>query len=351
MKISFSKSLLDILSLKNGFLEKNDHHLKDALLINQKYNLQDLRKQCKNCQLTLKQNYFDFTNHGVNYKICEECGHLNGERDDSIEFTQWLYKDDGGSHYSENYLEDYESRVSNIYLPKAKFLKDSLMDCCGVKTFSLSDFGCGGGHFVHSLSTLGVKANGFDISDQLINLASKVWDNSNKFSVKPPFLRLSSEDDLIREIIRCESDVISFTGALEHLMNPNNALQAFVDSSSKYFFFSVPLFSLSTFIENVSSNTFPRHLSGGHTHLYTHESIDYFCNKYSFEKVSQWHFGTDAMDLRRSLIVETAKKGMSESAKELLEKKFLSPSITNEIQQVLDKHFGGSETHMLIKKR
>ena len=36
---------------------------------------------------------------------------------------------------------------------------------------------------------------------------------------------------------------------------------------------------------------------------------------------------------------------------ELLEKKFLSPSITNEIQQVLDKHFGGSETHMLIKKR
>ena len=351
MKISFSKSLIDILSIKNGFMEANDEHLRNSLLINQKYNLQELRKQCKNCQFPLRQNYSDFSNHGVNYKICEECGHLNGERDDSIEFTQWLYKDDGGTNYSPNYLDDYKNRISNIYLPKAKYLKDSLRDFCGVKTFSLSDFGCGGGHFVHALSSLDIKARGFDISAKLINLASKVWNQSDKFSAKPPFLCLSSEDDLISEIISSESDVISFIGVLEHLMNPINALEAFVDSSSKYMYFSVPLFSLSTFIENVSSNTFPRQLSGGHTHLYTHESIDYFCNKYSFEKVSEWHFGTDALDLRRSLIIETVKNGMSDSAKKLLEKKFLSPSITNEIQQVLDKHLGGSETHMLIKKR
>ena len=343
--------MLDILSIKNGFLEQNDEHLRNSLSINQQYNRQDLRKLCKNCQLPLRQNYSDFTNHGVNYKICEECSHLNGERDDSIKFTQWLYKDDGGSNYPSNYLDDYENRVSNIYLPKAKYLIDSLRDFCGVKTFSLSDFGCGGGHFVHALSSLGIKAKGVDISDQLIEFANKVWNQSNKFADEPPFLCLSSEDDLIREIIRSESDVISFIGVLEHLMNPVNALEAFVDSSAKYMFFSVPLFALSTFIENVSSNTFPRVLSGGHTHLYTHESIDYFCNKYSFEKVSEWHFGADAMDLRRSLIVETVKNGMSESAKELLENKYFSPSIANEIQQVLDKHFGGSETHMLIKKR
>ena len=81
-------------------MEANDEHLRNSLLINQKYNLQELRKQCKNCQFPLRQNYSDFSNHGVKYKICEECGHLNGDRSDSIEFTQWLYKDDGGTNYS-----------------------------------------------------------------------------------------------------------------------------------------------------------------------------------------------------------------------------------------------------------
>ena len=283
LKTSFSKSLLDILSIKKDFLIQNDEHLKKTLRVYDKYNHQKLRSHCKNCQLPLDKDHYDIQSHGVKYKICKECGHFNWDREDSSEFTEWLYKNDGGSNYSNNYLNNYHSRISNIYLPKATYLKDSLSEICGIKNFSLHDFGCGGGHFVYACNSLGIKAKGVDISVELINLASKYWDQSQEFDENPPFSTVSSEDELIREIAGSKSDVISFIGVLEHLMNPNNALKAFIKSRAKYMYFSVPLFSLSVFIENICRNTFPRQLIGGHTHLYTHESIDYFCNKYSFE--------------------------------------------------------------------
>ena len=61
--------MIDILSIKNGFMEANDEHLRNSLLINQKYNLQELRKQCKNWQFPVRQNYYDFTNLGVYWTL------------------------------------------------------------------------------------------------------------------------------------------------------------------------------------------------------------------------------------------------------------------------------------------
>lgn len=62
-------------------------------------------------------------------------------------------------------------------------------------------------------------------------------------------------------------------GVLEHVYNPSEYLKAFKVSNAKYLFFKVPLLSLTTFIENLNQKTFPRQLSGGHTHLFTYDSI------------------------------------------------------------------------------
>lgn len=342
---------MDIASIKQEFLDENDKHLENIQEISKKYNLQKERVFCKNCGASLKKQQKDFINHGTIYKICEKCSHLNGDKEDTTEYTEWLYKNEGGSNYSNNYLKSYEKRVSNIYLPKVRYLKNSLEELCGLQNFSIFDIGCGGGHFVYSSNILGIPAKGIDISAQLIKLASEFWESSDAFNTKPPFACIDSEEELIKEIRESKSEVISLIGVLEHLMNPNDALKAFAISDSKYMFFAVPLFSLATFIENVSKNTFPRHLSGGHTHLYTHESINYFCEKFNFQKISKWHFGMDAMDLRRALIVETTKNGTSKRARKLIEDKLFSPIMMNEIQEVLDRHLGGSDVHMLIGKK
>ena len=349
MKTLFGKSLTDIASLKSDFMTENDQYLTNQLSIYQKYNQQIIRINCKNCSTKLKDSS-DIENHGIKYKICRICGHFNGEKEDSLDFAKWLYQDNDGENYSDFYLGNYQERVSKIYLPKAQYLKDSLKEIENLNDFSINDFGCGGGHFVFAANLLGIKASGFDISNNLINTASKAWKISNKFQNNPPFLALKSEDDLISKIKNSDTDVLSFIGVLEHLTNPQMALEAFLDSKAKYLYFSVPLFSLSVFVENIHKNTFPRQISGGHTHLYTHESINYFCNKYSFKKISQWHFGTDVMDLRRSMINETCKNGTSEFARKILEEKIFTPDIMNKMQLALDENFSGSEIHMLISK-
>ena len=65
----------------------------------------------------------------------------------------------------------------------------------------------------------------------------------------------------------------------EHLVEPDKIMNSFVKSKIKYLYIAVPLFSLSTFIENSFTNVFPRQLSGGHTHLYTEKSINYLAKK------------------------------------------------------------------------
>lgn len=42
--------------------------------------------------------------------------------------------------------------------------------------------------------------------------------------------------------------------------------------------------------------SFNRQLSGGHTHLYSKESINYFCKEFGFNIVGEWYFGTDVLD-------------------------------------------------------
>lgn len=352
MEVKFSKSLLDISEIKKDFLNDNENLLLRTKSLNEIYNKQPSRKSCKNCnsKIEIKENKFDFKNHEIEYHICPICGHLNGSKEDTEEFTEFLYKSDGGTNYSSNYLKNYNERIKKIYLPKANYLIDSLNNIAKISNYEIDDFGCGGGHFVNALFSIGIKSRGYDISEELISLASEFWKNSEFKNIKNPFKKVDSEQDLISKIKATKSMVVCFIGVLEHLRSPEKAIKAFIESDAKYIFFSVPLFSLSVFIENVFNNSFPRQLTPGHTHLYTHESIDYICRNYKLKKISQWHFGTDSMDLRRSLLVECVKNKTSQKAINLLKDKYFNPEIMDQFQKILDNNFAGSETHMLLSK-
>ena len=135
---------------------------------------------------------------------------------------------------------------------------------------------------------------------------------------------------------------------LEHLTDPNLLLKAFKKSNATYLYISVPLFSLSVFLENSFKNVFPRQLSGGHTHLYTEKSLNFLAKKYKLKIIGEWWFGTDFADLYRSLRnsgkIVNKKIFLNEINKKLF-------SVIDELQSVLDKNKICSEVHMVFKKK
>ena len=78
-----------------------------------------------------------------------------------------------------------------------------------------------------------------------------------------------------------------------------------VIKTTNYLFISVPTFSFSVFLENANQDIFPRQLSGGHTHLYTEESLNYLAKKNKLKIIAEWWFGSDMADLLRTIYVKS----------------------------------------------
>ena len=145
-----------------------------------------------------------------------------------------------------------------------------------------------------------------------------------------------------------KANTLSLIHVLEHLVEPDKLMNSFVRSKIKYLYIAVPLFSLSTFIENSFPNIFPRQLSGGHTHLYTEKSLNYLANKYNLKIIGEYWFGTDFPDLMRSLINSGSISNKKIYAQQLNNKfsKFI-----DELQSILDKNKVCSEVHMVLEKK
>ena len=332
--IKFSKSYENIFKLKKDFYDSNKINLKNAIKINNEYKKQPLRKYCKNCGS--KKIKIFIKNFNIPYKLCSSCGHLNGAYKDTKVFAKKLYNSNDGKKYSKNYLNDFNTRVENIYIPKVDFLKKVVK-----KRISLLDLGCGAGHFVKALEQKGIFAIGYDTSKDLCKLGNKKLKKNKIYSVN--FEKIY---DIVEN--NSEFNTLSLIGVLEHLTDPNKLLNSFKKSKIRYLYICVPLFSLSSFLENSFPNVFPRQLSGGHTHLYTEKSLNYLANKYNLKIVGEYWFGTDFPDLMRSLINSGNIINKKIYSKELYKKfsKFI-----DELQFVLDKNKVCSQVHMVFENK
>ncbi len=329
--IQFSKPLGDLVTLKKDFYLKNELHLKNSLKINSKYLKEKERKNCKICNHKL--DGFDFISHKIKYKLCNRCNHLNGKHIDSKKFINWLYKDSGGKNYSKNYLKNYQKRVNSIYLPKIEFLKKTIRK----KQFSVIDFGSGGGHFLRACEMRKIKALGYEPSKILCNLGKKKLKKNKIHNV--------SMDYIYKKIVNEKADCLSLIGVLEHLEEPHKILEIFKKSKIKYLYISVPLFSFTSIIEHISPKIFPRWLSGGHTHLFTKESLSFLSKKYNFKIVGEWWFGLDFADLFRTIIVSSKNNKKFNKLVETYYSKYI-----DEFQSILDKNKISNEVHLIFKK-
>jgi hypothetical protein len=329
----YSKSYENILKIKQDFYNNNELNLKIAIKINNFLKKQKKRLDCKICKK--KINSFFIKNFGIRYSLCSRCNHLNGEYEDTNKFANWLYYSQSGNNYSRNYLNDYNKRVKNIYIPKVDFLKKVIK-----KNFSLFDFGAGGGHFLKALEIKNIKAIGFEPNLSLCKLG-------NRFLKKNIIKNISFDESILQIKDIKKFDVISLIGVMEHLTDPISFLKIFKNSRFEYLYISVPLFSLTTFIENNFKNVFPRVLAGGHTHLFTKESLYFLANKFKLKIVGEWWFGTDIPDLYRSFL----------QSKNCIDKKIYNYNlekylfrIADSLQTVIDKHEICSSVHMIFKK-
>ena len=334
--IKFSKPYRDIFDLKKDYIDENLINLNISNRINKKYSNQPLRKKCKNCGFKLSKTYFK--QFKIEYSLCDKCGHLNGNKQDTKKFTDWLYSEKKSDNYESQkfYLDkDFDDKVKKIYLPKVNFLKKVLKN-----KINVLEIGSGGGHFLKALEIKGISGIGYEVSKYLSKLG-------NKNLKKNQLIQESMDNTYKKVLLNKGANVLALIGVLEHLNKPNYIIELFKKSKIKYLYMSVPLFSLSTLIENSFKKVYPRQLSSGHTHLYTKKSLDFLSKKNNFSIVGEWWFGSDFADLYRSLIVSSSNRNQKKYSQSF---NYLLLNYLDSLQSVLDKNKVCSEVHMVFKK-
>lgn len=342
----YGKSAGPLLALKQSFFSENDYLLARGRHLNELYAQQPLRRNCKNCNTSLGEA--DFSKLGVSYALCPCCGHLNGLHEDSASFCKAVYTDDGGAGYARTYSavdrESYLQRVRDIYRPKAAFLREAI-EGLGEDAMALSyvDLGAGSGYFVTALRDIGISnAFGFEVSATQVELANHM--------AKEPILRQHALDETAVLARTSNADVVSLIGVLEHVRQPRDILGALrANPRLRYLFISVPTFSPCVFFEMVFPTVMNRQLSGAHTHLYTESSLKWMAEEFGMKQVAAWWFGTDVVDLFRSVAVRLNQEPATNSMGTHWATMF-APLI-DELQLAIDKRHLSSEVHLLYRLR
>ncbi len=342
MNRKYGKPVGDIVKIKNDFFEHNDKMLEmsafqaDALLCQPK------RTQCKICHTPITGEKL-YTSQRMGYYLCEKCGHLNSEFEDTDDFANRVYiQDSYENNYSEADREKYENRLNTIYIPKAEFLLNSLKeDGIEARDVHLLDDGAGSGYFVRAMRKLGADANGIEISSAQVEFANTMAGEE--------ILRQVDSENIAPIISETKCNVLSFIGVFEHIINLDEILKCIKENQDvKYVYLSVPMFSMSCVFEASHQKSYNRHAGGTHTHLFSDSSLKYMAEEMGFEEASSWKFGSDMMDLYRMLCVSLDQNGNS-ALKDYFAPKFLS--MLDDLQMVVDKSEFASEIHLLLRRK
>jgi hypothetical protein len=345
-KKRYGKPSDTLIKQKKDFFENSDKYLERQQVFTLLYKKQPKRKECKNCLFRLAT--FDFIKDGIGYALCNRCNHLNGIYEDSDDFCHAVYtKNSGSEYYAQDYfsknLNEYNFCVETVYRPKAEFLLTSLREQnINLNDLSFADIGAGSGYFIAALKSFGLeKVSGYEVSETQVKLANNIiGENIIKQHV------LEDIDDIVKTV---EAEIVSMIGVLEHLQSPRQVLRALKNNKNvKYLFVSVPLFSLSVYFETSFPHIYHRQLSGGHTHLYTEESLRYMCKEFDLVSIAEWWFGTDIVDLYRSVYVNLVKMKSSGKIINNWQKTFLP--LIDSVQLEVDKKHLSDEVHMVLKK-
>ncbi len=339
--IKYGKSIGDLIAIKQDYLQNNNKNLDNMDRIAQIYMQQPKRTGCKLCGTPFSEPLFN--SHGIPYYLCSSCNHLSGAYSDTAEFASSIYVD-GDYHivYSQTHKDEYMNRLKVIYTPKVDFLVESLLsDGVNLDNVNMLDIGAGSGYFVNACLQKGISCKGIEISSEQVKLANTMAGRHIVSEV--------SADDINATVAEANANVMSAIGVFEHVSDLHGLLNAVRSNKSvEYLYILVPMFSFSCVFEAVNQHGFNRHLGGGHTHLFTFESLNYLADLLGFDIVAQWRFGSDIMDLYRFTCVALEQNG-NQQLKKYFEDRFIS--LIDDLQLTIDKSGFASEVHMVLRKK
>lgn len=335
----FGKPFGNLNSMKRNFFENNDGMLAMADEMADVLSTQQKRTSCKICGSALGEELL--SSHGLPYIECKTCGHLNSAFEDTDVFAGKVYvEDDYSKNYSSKDREEYEKRLTSIYMPKAEYLKECLAKE-HVSDVKILDIGAGCGYFVAATRRLGMTSEGIEVSKNQV-------DYGNEMAGEQILTHIGLTDsiDFIRKTDAC---VISAIGVLEHLIHLQENLQAIRENENiRYVYASVPMISFSCAFETACQSVYNRHMGGTHTHLFSNESVAYMAQQMGFEVAYEWRFGSDINDLYRALSVQMQQNGNAAFAAAFAEK-FVP--LMDRLQLVLDESEWSSELHFILRRK
>ena len=329
-KIFYSKKSTDYTSLSKQ-KTNTKYACSEKEYIRKAYLKQKKRALCKNCRK--KISGYDIEVNKIKFKICKYCNHLNGIHEETIDFFKKIYVENKGKNFTGGYQSNnYNQKVKCIYIPKIKFLKEI------IGTKKILDLGSGSGYFQAACEKLKIKCLGLEINEALVNYSK------NKLKLNE--VKLIKADKINNFVLNHKYDCLSLINVLEHLLYPNEIFKYFKNSSAKYMFINVPLFSFRALVENAFINNERKLLGSSHTHLYTKESLEYLFKKNNLKIIGEWWYGLDFVDLGENLkkIIKFEKKNTNSY------EKFFG-NLVDKFQSILDKNKLSSEVHYVVKKK
>lgn len=338
----FGKPSAAWFEMKDFFYTRDQELAGHARRIASIYARQPPRVYCKICSHNLPRHP-DFEKNDVGYVVCGSCGHFNGLQLDTDAFNRAVYVEESSAIYQIAYAsadrESYEKRVREIYAPKAQFLAEALdANGCPSRGVRVADFGSGAGYFVAGLRQAGFSSEGYEVSSELVSVASRMIGEGALTHIE-----MTDIDGVIASI---DARVLSFIFVLEHVGDPLTLLRAAAANPAvEYVYFSVPMFSASVFFETAFPQYYHRHLSAGHTHLFTETSLCWIEDNLGFHRAAEWWFGLDMVDLVRILGVHFAAHTATAGAARLWNE--MMKSAVDQLQLQLDQRRLASEVHML----
>ena len=155
----FGKTSKGIMGKTRDFSLSNDALMAREENIIKQYSAQPKRTHCQCCASPILPSSDHIVRKGICYFFCETCSHVNGEFENTPEFSSALYHSTQyASTYHSDSKEAYESRTNNIYVPKAEFLLQGLEEQGeDPKSIKIADIGSGSGYFLAALQKKGIQ--------------------------------------------------------------------------------------------------------------------------------------------------------------------------------------------------
>ena len=161
--------------------------------------------------------------------------------------------------------------------------------------------------------------------------------------------RSRSPNEDVGSLLRgLDCQAVSMIFSLEHVSDPGDVLQSLTQNPHiDYFYFAVPMLSASALMDSVFPDVYHR-VTDGHHHLFTDGSIDWICRQFGWDRLGNWWFGGDALDLVRSVGLRLRANGTNETCERWLES--MLPMVDT-LQLEMDRRQLSSEVHVVLKKR